>query len=45
MMVRAVTLLPLPELADDAEDFAFVQREGDVLDGGDLAARGGEGGG
>ena len=32
-------------LADDAEDFAFVEGEGDILDGGDLAARGGEGGG
>ena len=31
--------------ADDAQDFAFVERERDVLHRGDLAARGGERGG
>ena len=31
--------------ADDAEDFALVEAEADVFDGGDFAARGLEGGG
>jgi hypothetical protein len=39
MMVRAVTLCAAAGLADDAEDLAFIEGEGDILDGGDHAAR------
>ena len=38
MIDSAVTLLPLPRLAHDAEDFALGQAERDAVDGVDRAA-------